>query len=225
MLNKELIDNINKFVTKMNKDVLAHTIDHGTRVKNWALQIAKDQKYTDYNTVAAAALMHDVGLSKVEKRKDHGRKGSEIAIRFLKKQKFFTNEQLSEISNAIEYHCTNREGSGELLQIIRDADMLDLMGAIGITRGCACHASKTEVDMTNPKGETWNHGAKDYDRRFDQGLGTGSSLVDQINFQISCFDNMTTKSGKKFAKPLVKYMKNHILQIEKELIRGSKEIF
>jgi hypothetical protein len=90
-------------------------------------------------------------------------------------------------------------GGGALGAILRDADILDLLGAVGIMRACTSKYNKPEYDPQQIKGETWGMRAEDFTRRFRQGLGIGPYLVDQINFQISCYDNLQTATARAWA--------------------------
>ena len=46
------------------------------------------------------------------------------------------------------------------------------------------------------------------------------TIIDQINLQIHYYDNLTTGTAKRLAEPLVKYMKDFILQLESEILSG-----
>jgi hypothetical protein len=98
--------------------------------------------------------------------------------------------------------------------------MMDLFGAVGIMRAFTSKASKPEYDINNIKGITWGATAKDFDVRFSSGLGIGDYIIDQINFQISCYDNLNIETAKELAKPLLDYMRNYIICLEKEIIKG-----
>lgn len=220
---KNYIKTIEEYVKETMSNSIAHDFKHVDRVRNWALHIAKKEGYKNLEVVEAAALLHDIGLVFCEDRKFHGQVGSEIAEKYLKENEYFTSKEIEDITNAIRYHNSNKDGSGELLMIIRDADMMDLFGAIGIMRAFTSKASKPEYNTENIKGDTWEASAKDFDRRFASGQGIGIYIIDQINFQMSCYDNMTTEGAKELAKPLIKYMKEYILQLEGE-IGGSREL-
>ena len=107
-----------------------------------------------------------------------------------------------------------------LLDIVRDADILDLLGAVGIMRACTSHSCLPEYDPENLKGEMWGASGREYDRRLDAGRGTGDSIVDQINFQISCYDNLSTEAAKRLAGPLVEFMRGYVLEFEAE-VKGA----
>lgn len=216
-MDNSKIKQVEEYVKKVTKDEPAHDFNHVDRVRKLALKIAKSVKFFDLEIVEIAALMHDIGLSESDKREKHGEVGAEMAERFLKRNKIVSAEKIKEICNAIKFHCKNREGGGVLLDIIRDADMIDLFGAIGIMRSLTSTPFKSEYDPANIKGKTWQIGAHGFDKRFDNGLGKGDTIPDHLNFQISCFDNLKTNFAKKLAKKRVKFMSNYIIQLEKEI--------
>ncbi len=214
---KNKIKQIETYVKGLRTKEASHGFKHVNRVRNWALQIAKKEGYKDLEAVEAAALLHDIGLSRPGKRNMHGKRGAEMAEKFLRKNNLFPEEKIKKIANAIRHHDSNRTGKGKLLYILRDADIVDAIGAVGIMRCFICYPSKPEYDPKNIKGETWGMTAQDFNKRIDSGMGPGKYIVDVFNFQISFYDNLKTKTGKKLARPLVKLMKNYLVQLESEI--------
>lgn len=208
---------VEEYVKGIMGNEIAHDFKHADRVRRWVLHIAQKEGFEDVEMVEIAALLHDIGRSQVKEWRKHGEMGAIMAAQFLQDNNLLTQGKRDEICNAIRYHNKNREGKGELLNLLRDADMMDLFGAVGTMRTFTSHASKPEYDPENIKGETWKMSARDFDKRFDRGIVIGSSLIDHLNFQISCYDNLSTKTARKLAKPLVKYMKEFIEQLEKEI--------
>lgn len=219
MINKT-IQQVEDYVKSVMSNEVAHDFKHVDRVKNWALQIANKENFEDLEEVEISALLHDIGLLKAEKRSLHGEVGAEMAAKFLIENNLLEQSRIDEICNAIKYHNKNREGDGKLLKILRDADMMDLFGAIGIMRAFTSKSSKPEYDTADIKGETWQMSSSDFDKRFDSGVGIGNFIVDQINFQISCYDNLSSESAKQFAKPLVEFMKDYVKQLDVEINDG-----
>jgi hypothetical protein len=111
-----------------------------------------------------------------------------------------------------------------LLNILRDADMLDGLGAFGILRCIKPMAADPDYDPENIKGETWGMGVEDFNKRMDSGMGAGTYIIDHMNFQISWYGNMATETARKFAKPLVDFMKGYIQQLELEVANPVKLI-
>jgi putative nucleotidyltransferase with HDIG domain len=216
-MSSEIIQKIELHVKSVMVNPGAHSFEHANRVRAWALKIAKKEEFEDLEIVEVVALLHDIGAYSVMDMRDHGIVGSKLAKKFLEEINYFTNEQIEEIVNVIKFHNSNRQGTGKLLDIIRDADMMDGFGAIGIMRCLTSKSSKPEFNPKKVKCETWRASAKDFDKKFDEGLGVGEYIIDQLNFQISWRDNLATESAKKFAKPLIRYMENYILQLESEI--------
>ncbi|MCL5795831.1 MAG: HD domain-containing protein [Patescibacteria group bacterium] len=219
-MNKKIRQQLENYVKKVMGNQVAHDFKHADRVRNWALQIAKKEGFKDLEIVEISALLHDIGLPRTNKRIMHGEVGAKMAVKFLKENNSLPQEKIEEVYNAIRYHNKNREGEGILLNILRDADILDLFGAVGILRGIVHASSRPEYDPKKPKGETWNMGARDFNKRFDSGVGKGKFIIDTINFHISCYDNLSTKTAKLLAKPLVKFTRNFIKQFDAEIHNG-----
>jgi putative nucleotidyltransferase with HDIG domain len=210
------IKKIEDYVKIKTANVIAHDFKHVDRVRNWALKIAQAESYDNLVKVEAAALLHDIGRGFNGKDLDHGIVGANKARIFLAKNKLFETEDINDICEAIKFH--NRDKGNEfLLCIIRDADKLDMMGAMGLIRGFTDRASWPEYDISNIKGKAWQKDFVYFKKRFSKGLNSGGTIVDQINFQISAYQILRTKTAKKIAKPLVMFMKDFVLQLEREI--------
>lgn len=215
---KDKIKIIEEYVRSLpEKFKVAHGFSHVDRVRHWALKIARAEHFQNLELVEAAALLHDVGRTiPPEKGKSHGELSARLSRKFLSEKKLFTREEQEKICEAVENHCNVRGIDSKLLDILRDADILDLLGAIGILRGAAAEHEKTTFDPKLIKGETWQMSNEDFNENYRGKFGTWPTMPDQINFQMSCFDNLKTDLAKKTAKPMADYMKNFILEVEKE---------
>jgi HD superfamily phosphodiesterase len=195
---------------------IAHDYKHADRVRSWALRIAQEEGYPNQELVKATALLHDIGLAVVEDRALHAQTGAGMAADFLKTRQFFSESQIAEIAHAIRSH-SSLSGGGALGEILRDADMLDMFGPVGLMRAFTSQHHKPEYDPGRPKGETWGLGADDFTGRFADGIGAGPTIVDQINFQISCYANLTTETARRLALPLVAYMQAYLIELERQI--------
>ncbi len=216
MMKKSKTQQIEIYVKSIMPRTGVHDFEHVNRARRLALAIAAKEGYKDTQAVEAASLLHDIGYYLTSDEKDHGQTGSVTAAKYLKENGFFTGDQIREIAHAIKHHCSNRGGDGKLLDILRDADMIEGFGATGIMR---CLDFKAPIPLYNPenvKGETWGMKAVDFNKRIDSGIGVGEFIVDQLNFQISWYDNLATETARRFVKPLVQFLKDYILQLEKE---------
>jgi HD superfamily phosphodiesterase len=167
--------------------------------------------------VEAAALLHDIALAHVEQRRDHGKVGAEMAEQFLAENQLFESEAIVEIVHAIRWHDSVKPDDSPLLAILRDADMLEIFGAIGLMRGLTSKATLPDYDPSNIRGETWELTARDFDMRFANGTGIGPTIMDQLNFQISCYDNLNTATARHIAQPLVAFMRAFLNQLASEI--------
>jgi hypothetical protein len=199
---------------------LAHNYAHVDRVRNWAVQIARAEGFTELDMVETAALLHDIGLAFVTERRFHGKVGAEKTAEFLHRHNLFSEAEISAICEAIRNH-TKVTGGGHLGAILRDADILDLLGAMGVMRCCISQYSWREYDPAQIKGDTWGITAAGMTARFQAGLGTGTTIVDQLNFQMSCYENLQSEAAREWGRPLVAYLRNFILQLEQEVANSS----
>ena len=208
----------------MTDGEVAHDYKHVDRVRRNALYIAQHEGYTNLDCVQAAALMHDVALAHMDDRRNHGKVGAEMAEQFMEEHQLFTSDEISEITHAIHWHDSVKQDDSLLLAILRDADMLEIFGAVGLMRGMMFGSTLPEdYDPANIRGETWSMTARDFDARFAEGKRTGPTLVDHLNFQISCYDNLNTETAKQLALPLIDFMRSYVNQLVRE-IEGSDSI-
>ena len=175
---------------------IGHDFKHVDRVRRWALEIAEAEGHADLELVEAAALLHDVGRARVEQERQHAQAGAEMAAQFLQERGLFPLQDQASIVDAVRNH--NALGDlASLATLIRDADILDMLGAVGVMRAFTSKHALPEYAPRNVKGETWRITAREVDRRFAEGVGIGATIVativDQINFQASCADNLRTE--------------------------------
>ena len=207
---------IEAFARPLMGTVIAHDYKHAERVRDRAKQIAVAEGYPFLEVVEAAALLHDIGLSQASGR-DHATIGAAIAEQFLQHQAYFTPEQITEIVAAIRDHSSIR-GTGPVFEILQDADGLELFGAIGLLRGISSKGHLADYEPGNIRGSTWGMSADDFTERLQTGVGSGPYIIDQLNFQISCYENLHTQTAKQIAAPLVTYMRSFILHLEAEIV-------
>jgi uncharacterized protein len=135
---------------------IAHGFEHVDRVRRWALHIARSEAIQELGLVGGAALLHDIGLTRVQvgQRSQHGQVGAEIAAQFLHKRRLFGDEEIRLVADAIRCHSA-AGGGGWLGALLRDADKLDALGAVGIMRAFTSKHALPEYDPENVRGETW----------------------------------------------------------------------
>lgn len=197
---------------------IAHDLPHVRRVYANAMRLAQAEGYPHLDRVAAAALLHDIGLPVVDKRGDHPRVGAELAAQFLQGNELFAPDEITEICEAIVHHG-RLDGDTPLIHILRDADILDLLGNVGIVRAFTSKAHLPVYLPEHPRGETWGLSAAEFTQRFQAGLGVGSTILDQLNFQLSCYENLSTKTAKGWGRPLRDTMRQFVIQFAEEVGR------
>ncbi|MBK9940580.1 MAG: HDIG domain-containing protein [Kouleothrix sp.] len=210
------IREIEAFIQPLMGAVIAHDYKHAHRVRQRAKQIALAEGYPLLEIVEAAALLHDIGLSQ-QPGPHHAAVGAVMANQFLVQQAYFLPDQIAEIVAAIRDH-SSLSGTGRLFEILQDADGLELFGAIGLLRGIASKGYMADYEPGNIRGSTWALTADAFSERFRAGIGVGSYILDQLNFQISCYENLHTQTAKQIAAPLVAYIRSFILQLEAEVV-------
>jgi hypothetical protein len=197
----------------------AHDFKHVDRVRRWAVAIAQTEHYPDLDQVAAAALLHDIGLSRAG-RQDHAAMGAELARAFLMDRQLFTGPEIAAIADAIRFH-SSLQGEDPLLLILRDADTLDLLGPVGLMRAFTSKYGQPDYSPEFVKGETWGFTAEQFTQRFVDRLGIGPHIVDQINFQLSCYNNLNTASARRFGRPLLVFMQTFMTELDAQITSGS----
>lgn len=227
MTKKQIIEKTEQYVKQCMKNLPpnVHDFKHVDRVRKWALKIAKAEG-KDLFLTEITALLHDIGRAREKPPKIlHADIGAKMAYNFLIKNKsphfkksggdkLVTKEQAKQISYAIAHH--GKGGKGWLVAIIQDADKLDGFGAIGIIRGLQESHKLPEYLENNILGKTIFK-QKEIQNILKKRKLVGRSAIENINFQISWYKNIHTKTAKKIAKPLVEFMKKYRKQFIKEL--------
>lgn len=214
--------------------MIAHDFKHVDRVKNWALVIAEGEGFTNLEIVEVTALLHDIGLAGMkegEQRKGHGPLGAEMAVKYLRDNSSLATEDIAWVADVIRYQSSSPStveehlqllgDKGKLLEIIRDADTMDAIGAVGLMRAFSSKYFLPEYDPDNIKGDAWALSSVEFQKRFGiepkEGLAPVNTIIDQINQQIRHYDNLHTRTARNLATPLVHFMKSFVLQLEHEI--------
>jgi uncharacterized protein len=221
---EERIQRIESYVKRSMSTVtapdlrIAHDYQHVDRVRRWALRIASGEAIQSTDVLEAAALLHDIGLTRVtvEQRGQHAQMGAGIAGQFLREHRMFREDEIEIITDAIRCHSSTR-GGGRLGEMLRDADKLDALGAVGLMRACTSNYAKPEYDPQDVKGDTWEMPMTGFEARFASGKGVGGHIIDQINFQIRFYDGLHTETAIQLGKPLVEFMRAYVLQLDSEI--------
>lgn len=150
-----MIEKVREQVTLiLNEEESGHGMDHIERVYNLAIKFAKEEQ-ADINLVSLASLLHDVDDYKIV--------GKANAEKFINATKIMDSVNISKEKQEKVIEIIKNMGYSKSLKGIRpktiegmcvsDADMCDVMGAIGIIRTITYHLSpkgnKIIFDRTN----------------------------------------------------------------------------
>lgn len=115
-------------------DTTGHDIAHVNRVVNMATYISEQEQAGDLLTIQLASLLHDT----IDSKLTNTHKALQNLENFLRNLQI-ASEQQHQILHIIE-HISYKNGRNNYVplsiegQIVRDADRLDAIGAIGIAR-------------------------------------------------------------------------------------------
>lgn len=211
MNKKEIIRKTEAFVKAKMKGDPGHDWSHVDRVRKLALYIGRKEK-ADLFTIELSALLHDVADHKFHKGDD--KIGPKTASRWLLslglEPKFVKNiaSIITEVSYkgaGVKYDLSNFEGN-----IVRDADKLDALGAIGIARTFS-YGGHFNVPLYLP-------GVKPlYHKTFQQYKKNSASTINHFYEKLLRLkDRMHTKTAKKLAIERHKFMELYLKEFYKE---------
>jgi uncharacterized protein len=184
----------------------AHGWLHTDRVRRYALKLAKAEG-VDPVLAEMAALLHDVGRTQPGPEDEHGARSAEMAAPVLAELPL-TDEEREAVLHAIRWHNSQR-GDTLLLRTLRDADMLDGLGAIGLMRG---FMSKAHLPPYDP------------DAPFDpESTSLPPVFVsDQIRLQQRFYEWLNSDSARKMARDRFAFMGAFVEQARRELGLDSR---
>lgn len=111
--------------------------NHSNRIYKMAMDIAEVEGLViDEDIIFAASYIHDMGAFEPYKKADvdHAERSVQLTEETLNNLKF-PAEKIKQVKDVIGYHMFYSEvGPSSEAVIFRDADILDFMGIIGITR-------------------------------------------------------------------------------------------
>ncbi len=221
-MQENRIQYIENYVKQILENRVAHDFKHADRVRCWAVQIAQSEGFSNRELVEATALLHDIGQAYPETPGNHGIVGADIVAQFFITNPWFSDTEIHEMTYAIRHHSSLKSDAA-LLRILRDADMLDLLGAVGLMRAFTHKASLPEYDPQCIRGDMWEKSAEAWTERLAQGNGFGPYILDLVNFQISCYALLHTQKAKEIGRPLAAFSKAFVLQLENEITLGRNE--
>jgi HD superfamily phosphodiesterase len=179
----------------------AHGWLHTDRVRRQILILAPAEGI-DPVLAELAALLHDVGRTQPGPENEHGARSATMAEPLLAGLPL-TDEEREAVLHAVRWHNSGRADTA-LLCILRDADMLDGLGAVGIMRAFMSKNHLPPYDPNAPfekSGDRWPTA-----RASDQVLG-----------QATWYDWLNTSKARQIAAGRTAFMHAFIAQIRQEL--------
>jgi HD superfamily phosphodiesterase len=149
-----------------------------------------------------AALLHDIGRSTPGPESEHGWRSAELSAPFLGGLPL-TGAERDEILHAVRWHNSVRDDT-RLLCVLRDADMLDGLGVVGLVRALT---SKAALPAYDARGVLLGKG---YER-------PPRSIADQIAFQMQWISFLNTETARALARERVAFMRAFVEQWGREL--------
>jgi uncharacterized protein len=180
---------------------VAHGWLHVDRVRRTAVVLARAEGIDPF-LAACAALLHDVGRSMPGPESEHSARSADLAAPFLAELPLAEAERQA-ILFAVRWHNSIRDDT-PLLCVLRDADMLDGLGAIGLMRACTSKSALPAYDPESPFADG------PYER-------PPRTISDQVRFQIEWIDFLNTDAARELARGRVEFMQAFVTQLEREL--------
>ncbi|WP_320008050.1 HD domain-containing protein [Maridesulfovibrio sp.] len=187
----------------------AHDIDHVRRVVKTAKELC-DKEGAKLEVVLPAAYLHDCFTFP----KNHPKRASSSIVAAEKAEAFlisidYPKDHLAEIKHAIVAHSFSLGVKPDTIeaQIVQDADRLDALGAIGISR---C------IQVSAGFGSSLYHSEDPYAE--SRALDDKAYALD--HFQVKLFkiaEQMNTASARQEAEKRVRFMELYIDQLGSEI--------
>jgi uncharacterized protein len=181
---------------------VAHGWPHTDRVRNHILVLARAEGVDPF-LAELAALLHDVGRSQPGPEKKHGDRSAAMAGPLLAELPLSDDEREA-VLHAVRWHNSAR-GDTRLLLVLRDADMLDGLGAIGIMRA---FRSRTHLPAYDPDAPFEDSG----------GRWPPTYASDQLLGQMAWINYLNTGTARQMAEERYAFMKRFADQVRREIV-------
>ncbi len=136
MMPDKFFEELKEKVKKIVGEKGSHDFSHTERVYKYSLIISKDLD-VDLDIIKTAALLHDIARPKEDRGeiKDHAAQGAIDARKILEKTNF-PKEKIEIVCKCILLHNKDKLDIPEIkeVRVLKEADGLETMGAIGIAR-------------------------------------------------------------------------------------------
>ncbi len=184
----------------------AHCWPHVDRVRRTAVLLAQAEGVDPF-LAACATLLHDVGRAVPGPEAEHGVRSAELAAPLLDELPLSESER-QDILFAVRWHNSTRDDT-PLLCVLRDADMLDGLGAIGLMRAFTSKAALPAYDPEAP----FEDGPYERPPR---------TVSDQVRFQMEWIGFLNTDSARELAQAKIEFMRTFVHQLRRDLGKGTQ---
>ncbi|MGH1464166.1 MAG: HD domain-containing protein [Cognatishimia sp.] len=207
---KDLKAQLRSIIKREMEQDPAHDIAHLDRVWSNARRIAEDEGTANLNVLMAAAYFHDlVNLPKDAPNRSEASVLSARKVAPILAEIGFSEAAIKATQHAIAAHSYSAgiPPKSPEAEILRDADRLDALGAIGIARTFMVGASmgRALADPNDPFAA---------DRPLDDQLWS----IDHWHLKLLQLPNeMLTAKGRKIARKRARLMLAYLVQLSKEM--------
>ncbi len=178
----------------------AHGWLHTDRVR-CNIRVLAPAESVDPFLAELAALLHDVGRTQAGPEAEHGARSAMMAAPILEDLPLTQGEREA-VLHAIRWHNSTRDDTA-LLCVLRDADMLDGLGAMGIIRA---FMSKSHLLPYDPEAPF-----EDNDDRWPPLFSS-----DQFLGQMAWYDRLNTETARQMAEDRFALMRAFRAQARRE---------
>ncbi|MEK6945472.1 MAG: HD domain-containing protein [Nanoarchaeota archaeon] len=211
MKEQEIIEETIEFVKKTLADTeKGHDWDHIHRVWNLSKTIAKKENANMF-IVEMGALLHDIADPKFhDGDEDIGPKTAKTFLENINLDCKLVDEVIKIVENVSFRKSFEQKFKSKELEIVQDADRLDAMGAIGITRAFHYGGYKNKK-IYDPGIKPHNNISREEYKKED------SPTINHFYEKLLLLkDRMNTKTGKELAEKRHRFMEQFLEEFYKE---------
>jgi len=189
-----------------------HGFEHIERVYRLCLKIGPPEG-ADMEIMLAAALLHDASGSHPEEgnRKDHHLRSAEFAEAILLDEDWEPG-RIHAVQHCIRAHRFRKDESPQTIEakVLFDADKLDVIGAIGVTRALAYAFQVQQPVFADPSKEFMKSGNKE--------AGEPHSAYHEYVFKLKKIsETLITETAKKIAEHRQIYLNGFFEELADEM--------
>lgn len=186
----------------------SHDFQHIERVRKNALEILESCEHAEQEIVELAVLLHDVSDPKYANDNEKSEENRIIELLHLPDDKV---SHIKEVIRSISFNGGNEvEPKTIEAKIVRDADRLDAIGAVGVARTFAYGGAKGRKLYDSRETPRANMSAEEY-------RSTETASVTHFYEKLLLLaDGMLTEKGKELAQERHAFMESFLQNLRKE---------